>query len=152
MALLSEQGYTNAGVNFLKIRKTGKIWVNMKCIGDGLGVKNIPDLVLKEMRGIYEKKELTKEEIKNYEMTEREIYEKFDNLSNDELNIKSNKNVFVRNNVMTNIIKHCRGEKKRGIKAIDGFRRKLMIPDFEITKCPKHEVKSKIFEERSFKI
>ena len=46
-------------------------------------------------------------------MTEREIYEKFDNLSNDELYIKSNKNVFVKNNVMTNIIKHCRGEKKR---------------------------------------
>ena len=46
-------------------------------------------------------------------MTEREIYEKFDNLSEDELNAKSNKNTFVRNNVMTNIIKHCRGEKKR---------------------------------------
>ena len=56
MALLSEQGYTNAGVNFLKIRKTGEIWVNMKCIEDGLGVENISDLVLKEMRGIYEKK------------------------------------------------------------------------------------------------
>ena len=45
-------------------------------------------------------------------MTEREIYEKFDNLSKDELNTKSNKNVYVRNDVMTNI-KHCRGEKKR---------------------------------------
>ena len=42
-------------------------------------------------------------------MTEREIYEKFDNLSKDELNTKSNKNVYVRNNVMTNITKHCRG-------------------------------------------
>ena len=29
-------------------------------------------------------KELTKEEIKNYKMTEREIYKKFDNLSKDE--------------------------------------------------------------------
>ena len=46
-------------------------------------------------------------------MTERKIYEKYDNLSEDELNIKSNKNVFVKNIVMTNIIKHCRGEKKR---------------------------------------
>ena len=58
------------------------------------------------------KKNLTKEEIKNYKMTERGIYEKFDNLSKDELNTKSNKNVYVKNNVMTNIIKHCRGEKK----------------------------------------
>ena len=77
-------------------------------------------------------------------MTEREIYEKFDNLSKDELNTKSNKNVYVRNNVMTNITKHCRGEKKKGIRAIDGFRKKLTIPDFEISKCPEYEVKLKI--------
>ena len=30
---------------------------------------------------------------------------------------------------MTTIIKHCRGEKARGMRAIDGFRKKLMIPD-----------------------
>ena len=34
--------------------------------------------------------------------------------------------------------------KKRGIKAIDGFRNKLMIPDSEIPKCQEFEVKSKI--------
>ena len=77
-------------------------------------------------------------------MTEREIYEKFDNLSKDELNTKSNKNVYVKNNIMTNIIKHCRGEKKRGIRVTDVFRKKLMILDFEISKCPENEVKSKI--------
>ena len=57
-------------------------------------------------------KNLTKEKIKEYKMTERELYEKFSDLSEDELNTKSNKNVYVRNDVMTNIIKHCRGEKK----------------------------------------
>ena len=45
---------------------------------------------------------------------------------------------------MTSIIKCCRGEKKRGIRAIDGFRKKLAIPDSEILKCPGFEVKSKI--------
>ena len=54
-------------------------------------------------------------------MTERKIYEKFGNLSEDELNTKSNKNVYVKNNAMTTIIKRCRGEKKRGMSAIDGF-------------------------------
>ena len=44
---------------------------------------------------------------------------------------------------MTNIIKHCRGE-KRGIMAIDGFRKKLFIPDYEISKAIEHVVKSKI--------
>ena len=77
-------------------------------------------------------------------MTEREIYEKYDNLSIDESNTKSNKNVYVKNSIMTNIIKHCKGEKKRGIRAIDGFRKKKMTPDYEISKCPEHEVKSKI--------
>ena len=50
-------------------------------------------------------------------MTEREIYKKFDSLNEDELNIKGNKNVFVKNNVMTNIIKRCRGEKKKRNKS-----------------------------------
>ena len=112
MYLISAEGYTNAGVYFLIIRKTGEVWSSMKDIESGLGVKNMSDLVLKEIHGIYEEKKLRKEEIKNYKMTEREIYGKFDNLSKDELNTKSNKNVYVKNNVMTNIIKHCRGEKK----------------------------------------
>ena len=46
-------------------------------------------------------------------MTEREIFEKFDNLNEDQLNKKSNKNVYVKNNIMANITKHCRGEKKK---------------------------------------
>ena len=45
---------------------------------------------------------------------------------------------------MTTVIKQCRGEKTRGIRAIYGFRNKLMIPDSEIPKCPEFEVKSKI--------
>ena len=45
---------------------------------------------------------------------------------------------------MTTVIKRCRGEKTRGIREIDGFRKKLMIPDSEIPKCPEFEVKSKI--------
>ena len=112
MYLLSMEGHQNANVHHLKIRKIDEIWVSMKNIGDGLCVKNICDLVLKEIYGIYEKRKLTKKEIKNYKMTEREIYEKFNNLSNDELNKKSSKFVYVKNNIMTNIIKHCRGEKK----------------------------------------
>ena len=43
---------------------------------------------------------------------------------------------------MTTVIK--RGEKARLIRAIDGFRKKLMIPDSDIPKCPKFEAKSKI--------
>ena len=144
MNLISAEGYANAKVHFLEIKKAGEIWVSMKDIGDGLDVKNISDLVLKEIFGVYGNKKLTKEEIKKYKMTEREIFKKFGNLSNDKLNKKSNKSVYVKNTIMTNIIKHCRGEKKRGIKVIDGFRKQLMIPDYEISVSIEHVVKSKI--------
>ena len=77
-------------------------------------------------------------------MTERKICEKFDNLSEEELNKKSNENIYVKNDITNTIIKRCRGEKKRDIRAIDGFRKKLMIPDSEIPNCPEFEVKSKI--------
>ena len=54
MYLISAEGYKNAGVHCLKIRKTGEIWPSMKDVGNGLGVKNISDLVLKEIYGICE--------------------------------------------------------------------------------------------------
>ena len=76
-------------------------------------------------------------------MTKRQIYKKFTNLSEKELNAKNNKKAYVRNDVMTTI-KRCRGEKTRGITAIDEFRKELMISDFEIRKYPEFEVKSKI--------
>ena len=85
----------------------------MKDVKNGLGVKSISDLVSKEIYGIYEKKKLIKEEIKCCKTTEREIFEKFGKLSNNELDKLCNKSVFVKNTIMTNIIKHCRGEKKR---------------------------------------
>ena len=85
----------------------------MKNLHNGLGVQNMSDLILKEIYGIYKTKNLTKEQIKRYKMIEREIFEKYDNLSEDELSEKSNKSVYVKNNVMSTVIKRCRA-KKRG--------------------------------------
>ena len=76
-------------------------------------------------------------------MTKREIYKKFSNLSEKELNTKNNKNSYVRNDVMTTIIKRCRGEKTRGIRTIDGFRNKLMIPNSEILNVRKLKLNQK---------
>ena len=61
MYLISGEGYTNAGVFFLRVRKNGEIWPSMKDVGSGMGVKNISDLVLKEIYGICETKNPTKE-------------------------------------------------------------------------------------------
>ena len=45
-------------------------------------------------------------------MTEREIFEKFDKLSENKLNTKSNKNVFVKNTIMAKYY-HVEVKKKR---------------------------------------
>ena len=90
MYLISGEGYKNATVYILIIRKNGKIWVSMKNVHNGLGVKNMSDLVLKEIYGIYKRKNLIN---KQYKMTERKIFEKYDKLSKDELNTKTNENV-----------------------------------------------------------
>ena len=58
-------------------------------------------------------KKLIKKEIKYYKITQREFFKTFFDLDEDDLNTKSNKNVFVKNTIMTNIIKNCKGEKKR---------------------------------------
>ena len=143
---MSAEGYKNAEADAKIVRKTGEIWASMKDVTIGMGVKNLSDLVLKESSGILKTKNPTKEQISEYKITEGELYETFDNLSEEELNAKSNKIVYIRNDVMTTIIKRCRGKKKRGTREIDGFRKKLMIPDSEIPKCPEFEVKSKIGE------
>ena len=54
MDLISVEGYNNAGVHTIQVKND--IWVSMKDVGNGLGVKNISDLVLKEIYDKYEKK------------------------------------------------------------------------------------------------
>ena len=85
----------------------------MKDVQNGLGIQSISDLVLKEMYSIYKTKSLTKEQIKRYKVTKRKIFEKFDNFSKDEWNEKNNKGICAKNDVMTTVIKRCRGEKKK---------------------------------------
>ena len=39
--LISAKGYKNVNVDFLTIKTTSEIWVNMKDAGSGIGVQNI---------------------------------------------------------------------------------------------------------------
>ena len=57
--LLSIEGYENANIICLK-NKNGDLWVIMKNVKEGLGVKNMSDLVLKEIYGAHEKKKNNK--------------------------------------------------------------------------------------------
>ena len=109
MYLTSGEGYKDAKVFFLKVQQNDEIWASMKNVGSGMGIKNTSYLVLKEIHGVYKTKNPIKVQINEYKITGREIYEKFDNLSEEELNKKSNKDVYVKNVVMTAIVKCCRG-------------------------------------------
>ena len=63
MYLISAEGCKDANVEFLTIKKTSEIWVNMKDVGSGMGVKNISDLILKETYGIWETKKSYKKQV-----------------------------------------------------------------------------------------
>ena len=56
-------------------------------------VQNMSDPMLKEIYDIYKTKNLTKEQIKKYKMTEREIFEKYDKLSENDLNLKKQQRI-----------------------------------------------------------
>ena len=73
-------------------------------IQNGLGLKNISDLLRKEMYGIFETKNITKEQKKKYIRTKKEINNE---LKNDHYNYK-----YVKSDLMEKIIKNCRVVKK----------------------------------------
>ena len=54
MDLISIEGYENANVICLN-NKNGDLWVIIKCVKNGLGVKNLSDLVFKKIYGAYGK-------------------------------------------------------------------------------------------------
>ena len=138
MYLIPAEGYKVAGVQMLIIKK-GEIWASMKNVHAGLGLENMSDPVLKQIYGIYKTKTVTKEQIRKNKMTERKIFKIFNNLTKDKLNTKNNKNVYVRNDVMTTTMKPFRGKKKKEKKMPS--EKKLMIPESEISECREHEVK-----------
>ena len=74
MCLISAEGYKNANVEFWTIKTTSEIWVSMKDVGSNIGVKNISDLVLKEIYGICETKHPSKEQVNEYKMTKKKIF------------------------------------------------------------------------------
>ena len=92
MCLISAEGYKNANVEFWTIKTTSEIWVSMKDVGSNIGVKNISDLVLKEIYGICETKHPSKEQVNEYKMTKKkQIHKNFTNVSLEKLNTINNK-------------------------------------------------------------
>ena len=68
MVVITAQNYNNAKVHTITLENRELFWVKMTDLQDGLGVKNISDLVSKEIYGIFETKNLTKERIRKHKM------------------------------------------------------------------------------------
>ena len=60
-------------LRFWQKKTTSEIWVIMKDVGSGIGVKNISDLVLKEIYGICETKIPSKEQVNEYKITKKKF-------------------------------------------------------------------------------
>ena len=58
-------------------------------------------------------KALQTNKLKNTKSQKKKFCEKYHHLSEDELITKTNKDVYVKNNIMTIVIKRCSGKEKR---------------------------------------
>ena len=106
MVDISVKNYTDAKVCTIKIGNKKLFWVKVNDVQNGLGVKNMSVLVRKEIHSIFETKNPTKDQVKKYKRHENDLH----NNSNATL-------VYVRSDLMSRIIKICRGEKKKRYKS-----------------------------------
>ena len=73
MVAITVQAYTEARVHTITVKNTKLFRVEMTDVQKELGFKNMPDLVKKEICGIFETKNSIKEQKKKYIRTESEI-------------------------------------------------------------------------------
>ena len=91
-------------------KKNSKI----KDVKIGMGVKIMSDLLFKEIYCICETKNRTEEQVKEYKMTEREYYRRFDNLSKKELHKKMIKK-FMSEMMLWQLLLNVAGVKKQEV-------------------------------------
>ena len=69
----SVEKYTNAKVSTIRVSNKKLFWVGMYDVQEGICVKNMSDLVRKEIRGIFRTKNPTKDQIRKYKRLEKEL-------------------------------------------------------------------------------
>ena len=103
MVVIIVEKYANAGVHTVTVKNKKIFGVKMIMVQKGLGLKNMPDLVKKEICGIFDTKNPTKEQKKKYIRTESEITKK---------PADDSKYKYARSDLIEKIIKHSIGVKK----------------------------------------
>ena len=73
MVDISVEKYTNAKVCTIRMSNKKLCWVIMYDTQEGTGVKNMSDLVRKEIWGIFRTKNPTKDQIRKYKRREKKL-------------------------------------------------------------------------------
>ena len=76
MSFITAKAHENAKVETIKVENKKLFWLKMNDIQSGLDIKNISDLVRKEILGRCDTEHPTKEQIKKYKRSESEIDKK----------------------------------------------------------------------------
>ena len=98
MVFITADNYADVRVHTITVKNRELFWVKTIDVQNGLGLRNISDLLRKERHGIFETKNITKEPKKKYIRTKKEINK---DLKNDYYNCK-----YVKSDLMEKIIKH----------------------------------------------
>ena len=119
MVVITVKAYKNAKVNTITVKNKKLFWVKMIDVQDGLGLKNMSDLVKREMCGIFETKDLTEKQKEKYIKSEHQITKK---------PTENHKCKYAGSDAIDKIIKNCRGVKKCN----DGVNRTKKIIKYKI--------------------
>ena len=104
MVVRTVETYKNAQVHIITVGDKKLFWVRMIDVKDGLGLKNMSDLVRREMFGIFETKNLTEKQKQKYIKSEHETTKK----STDNHKCK-----YARSGIIEKTIKNYRGVKRK---------------------------------------
>ena len=143
MVVITIENCTNAKVHTIKVGNRELFWVIMIDVKNGLGIKNISDLVRKEIHGTFKTNNPTKKQVKEYKRSLQEITKD----SMDDSKIK-----YVCGDLMEKIIKNCRGVKNcnddinREEKEKENFRILLGFRENDIFLTKEHSVLKSILD------
>ena len=103
MTVIAVQKYTDAKVHIITVGNRELFWAKMIDVQNGLGIKNISDLMRKSIQGIYKTRNPTEEQTRKYKCSQKEISKE----PTDDSKFK-----YAHSDLMEKIIKNCRGVKR----------------------------------------
>ena len=77
MVVITVEAYQNARVHIITVKDKDFFWLKMKDVQDRLGIKNISDLLRKEICGRFGTKDFTEKQKMKYIKSEYQITTKF---------------------------------------------------------------------------